>query len=149
MTTIAFKDGWLAADGRACSGTLIISEKAIKLFKLKDRSWVGGCGDVPLIRAYREWLDRGAKGNPPALVDPTDKDSWGRLLRVFPSRKTEVLVYDHIGCQAIFDNMYAMGSGREFALAAMDLGKSAEQAVRYAMTRDTGTGGEVIAIKVF
>lgn len=37
----------------------------------------------------------------------------------------------------------AWGSGEEFALAAMDFGNSAEEAVKYAMTRDTCTGGKV------
>ena len=35
------------------------------------------------------------------------------------------------------------GSGRRLALAAMDMGKTAKQAVEYAMTRDIYTGGKV------
>lgn len=38
---------------------------------------------------------------------------------------------------------YAIGSGYAFAFAAMDFGKSAVDAVEYAKTRDSGTGGEV------
>ena len=41
-----------------------------------------------------------------------------------------------------------MGSGGDFALAAMDFGCSARQAVKYAMTRDTCTGGRVKVLKV-
>jgi len=37
----------------------------------------------------------------------------------------------------------AMGSGEEFALAALDHGKTAEDAVAYAATRDSGTGGKI------
>ncbi len=37
----------------------------------------------------------------------------------------------------------ADGSGYAFALAAMDFGKSAKDAVKYAATRDTYTGGRV------
>lgn len=37
----------------------------------------------------------------------------------------------------------ASGSGEEFALSALDFGKSAKEAVEYAMTRDNNTGGKV------
>lgn len=36
-----------------------------------------------------------------------------------------------------------IGSGSSFALAALDFGKSAKEAVEYAMTRDIYTGGKV------
>ena len=39
---------------------------------------------------------------------------------------------------------HAVGSGRDYALAAMYLGKSAAEAVRIAMEFDNGTGGEVL-----
>ncbi len=37
----------------------------------------------------------------------------------------------------------AMGSGWEWAIAAMDFGKSASDAVEYAKTRDSASGGKV------
>ena len=40
----------------------------------------------------------------------------------------------------------SIGSGSEFAIAAMDFGKSARESVEYAATRDSKTGGKV---KVF
>lgn len=43
---------------------------------------------------------------------------------------------------------YAVGSGSNFALAAMDLGKSATEAVEYAKTRDSNTGGSVHSYKI-
>lgn len=38
---------------------------------------------------------------------------------------------------------YAIGSGGCFALSAMDFGRSAKEAVKYAMTRDSFTGGKI------
>lgn len=43
---------------------------------------------------------------------------------------------------------FAMGSGGDFALASMDHGKSAKDAVKYAITRDIYSGGRVREIKV-
>lgn len=37
----------------------------------------------------------------------------------------------------------AIGTGWEFALSAMDFGKSSHEAVEYAMTRDSCSGGKV------
>ena len=35
------------------------------------------------------------------------------------------------------------GSGSDFALALIDMGKSAKESIEYAMTRDIYTGGKV------
>lgn len=45
-------------------------------------------------------------------------------------------------------NNDSIGSGRMFALAAMDFGKTAAEAVEYAKTRDCYTGGEVHVFNV-
>jgi len=37
----------------------------------------------------------------------------------------------------------AWGSGAEWAIAAMDFGETAEGAIEYAKTKDTGTGGRI------
>lgn len=42
----------------------------------------------------------------------------------------------------------AIGSGRNFAIAAMDFNCSAKDAVKYAMTRDSYTGGKINAYKL-
>lgn len=42
----------------------------------------------------------------------------------------------------------SIGSGSDWALAAMDFGKSAKQAVKYAATRDSCTGGKIRVVKV-
>jgi ATP-dependent protease HslVU (ClpYQ) peptidase subunit len=45
-------------------------------------------------------------------------------------------------------NPDAIGSGAPYALAAMDMGASAEEAVRAAMKRDIYTGGEVHVLPI-
>ncbi len=45
-------------------------------------------------------------------------------------------------------NPDAIGSGSAYALAAMDMGASAEEAVRAAMKRDIYTGGTVRTIVI-
>ncbi|GAI22667.1 unnamed protein product, partial [marine sediment metagenome] len=45
-------------------------------------------------------------------------------------------------------NPDAIGSGSAYALAAMDMGASAEEAVRAAMKRDIYTGGKVRTMRI-
>lgn len=42
----------------------------------------------------------------------------------------------------------AMGSGWQWAIAAMDMGRSAQDAVEYAKTRDSCTGGRVNVFEI-
>ena len=42
----------------------------------------------------------------------------------------------------------AIGSGNRFALAAMDFGKTAKEAVEYAACRDVYTGGKVESFRL-
>lgn len=46
------------------------------------------------------------------------------------------------------DQPLAIGSGWQFAAAAMDFGKTAKQAIEYAATRDNGTGGGVDYVRI-
>lgn len=43
---------------------------------------------------------------------------------------------------------FAIGSGRDFAMAAMHLGKTAKEAVEIAMHFDINTGGDIIEFEV-
>lgn len=42
----------------------------------------------------------------------------------------------------------AIGSGGNWAMAALDFGRKAKDAVKYAMTRDAGTGGNIRIYKL-
>lgn len=48
----------------------------------------------------------------------------------------------------LIEENFTMGSGATWALSSMDHGKSAKDAVKYAMTRDVYTGGKIRLIKV-
>ena len=45
-------------------------------------------------------------------------------------------------CELKFN--YAMGTGEDFALAALDYGATAKEAIEYASTKDIYTGGKVV-----
>lgn len=141
MTTIAFnyKDKEIAVDSRFTKGDLITTDKANKVFKRDGVIFVmtGSTKD------YEKLIDIyfGAKNTFNSIECSAFVVDSG-------------LVYEYgfdcnnNDCKELADGNMTLGSGGDFALAAMDFGCSAKDAVKYAMTRDIYTGGTVKVIKV-
>lgn len=140
MTTIAYnhKDREIAVDSRCCAGTKIVSDSAEKSITIND-----------VIYFYTAAGDDGIELA--KLVD-TGKSKHDELnATVMFIKDGEVFMGTYSkGLLETWAISYsdAMGSGCDFALAAMDFGRSAKEAVEYAMTRDNATGGEVRVFKL-
>jgi len=138
MTTIVYdhKAQQIAVDSRATSGSMINSECFIKWIQDGDDFWFI-CGAV----CDSERLIQHIKA-----VDP-DKPKWDIECTAFLVSAGAVyqcfVTSDGDPCKSRLTYSEAIGSGAAFALAALDHGKSALDAVAYAATRDTGTGGEI------
>lgn len=132
MTTIVYKDGVIATDTRMSSGNVIVSDDFEKRYESKGCVFFlcGGIHDAhELVAAYPGMKISDSNNSSGFVVD------HGDLMWVCSSRG--VLTRAPVTC------VEAYGSGMEFALAACDHGKSAKEAVEYAMSRDSGTGGRV------
>ncbi|NWB08943.1 proteasome subunit beta [Pseudomonas sp. D5002] len=135
MTTIAYKDGVIAYDSRQTRGGVIVTDDAEKSELVNGVRFflAGAVCDMPaLIAAYF--------GTPsPVAVECSGYvlDS-GRLILVGHDDKTGIWKQD-----LDLSNPDAIGCGSAYALAAMDMGTSAEGAVRVAMKRDIYTGGTI------
>ncbi len=140
MTTIAYhhKDGQIAVDSRIVSAGLVKCDTFDKTVKNEHGTWVF-CGKATDIKDLCN-LKHNDK------VDPIPDCS---ALLVSGGKCYEVSVNNDGYCEH-FELSFseAKGSGCELALAAMDHGKSAKEAVEYAMTRDIYTGGKVQVIDV-
>lgn len=144
MSVVAYKDGIMAADSRAYGGKYQASPGAkAKAHRLADGTRVGLVSAVVgLPEKYLAWLAGGAKpedwsGDKPDL----------RCLMVKPDGAVfladEGLTFSGpIDCQ-----VYAIGSGAEFALGAMAAGASAEEAVRVACRYDPHCGEPVLVLR--
>lgn len=143
MTTIAWDGTMFAADRMLDNGGL--KSNVVKVFRLPDGSVVGGAGDSILIRKRIDWLKNGAVDTdfPHSAKD----DQSASLLRVLSDGKILLYMDDYLPLP-IEDAFYAIGSGRDFALAAMLLGESAKKAVEVASHFDTNTGMGVDCIIV-
>jgi ATP-dependent protease HslVU (ClpYQ) peptidase subunit len=140
MTTVAYKDGVIAYDGRQTRNNRIVSDASQKC-KIVDgvSFFLSGavCDEQALIAAYF---------GTPSLV-PVECSGYvvdsGKLMMVGHDDDTGIWKQDLDP-----SNPDAIGSGAPYALAAMDMGASAAEAVRAAMKRDIYSGGKVTTITI-
>lgn len=136
MTTIATDGHSMASDGRVSEGDMISRDDYPKVRKLKDGRIVGFTGNAYNWDAYAAWLEDG--GDLPKI-----EDQFGCIV-LMPDGS--ILTYDEHGRSFPEKAPYAGGSGGRFALAAMDLGLSPEEAVQLAIKRDLFSGGVITVI---
>ncbi len=142
MTTIAYhhESKTVAVDSRKSSGGGVInSDKANKVFVNDLGTWVI-CGAFSDIESFIA-LTKNEVFNKDIHLDVSG-------LRFNTDGLFYVFMSDGIFNEELIDHDFALGSGREFALAALDFGKSAVGTVEYAMTRDIYTGGKINTVNV-
>lgn len=135
MTTIAWDGRTLAADTRNTNGNTAWCGE--KLHRLADGRLFAGCSDAGAVIAAVEWLNDPSQGKP-----QIDKETGfcGLLVK----RDGSVWYVDrYLAPQRVSQPFIAAGSGRDFAMAAMHLGKSAVDAIEVAAEFDIYTGGPI------
>ncbi|WP_316200933.1 MULTISPECIES: hypothetical protein [unclassified Bradyrhizobium] len=121
MTTLAYRNGVLAADTRMIQGSAIIGN-VIKIVRRDDGCMAGGAGDCAWVQGFHRWFLDGEQGDHPTV----DDHAKGMIVR--PDKTVEM--YEQGGMLKFKPAFAAMGSGKEFALGAMWMGATAEKAVR-------------------
>jgi 20S proteasome alpha/beta subunit len=140
MTTIAYKDGVIAYDSRQTRNDRIVSDSVPKCQVVDGVSFLlsgAVCDEKALIAAYF---------GTPSLV-PVECSGYvvdgGNLMLVGHDDKTGIWKQDLDPA-----NSDAIGSGAAYALAAMDMGATAKEAVEMAAKRDVYTGGKIRTLTV-
>lgn len=142
MTTIAYKNGIIAYDSRFTCNDVIVDDNANKMIEADGRIFFM-CGSVPdyvyLISSYlNDKLTKRVLEPVKALV----LDS-GKLYSAAVSPRDGFWK-----CEEPFGVPIAIGSGYQFALAFMDTGMTAEEAVHATCKRDIYTGGLIRTFKI-
>lgn len=138
MTTVCYDHSskQVAVDGRIVRGTMIVEEESPKWREVGEQLWFF-CGQV----SDEERLIDHIKGK---REEPPKHDIDCSAIAVCMDGVYLVSVTEEgEGWSSLCDYSEAIGSGEQFALAALDFGKSAKEAVEYAATRDCCTGGTV------
>lgn len=155
MTTIAVKDGIMVGDGRCSLGSTVIKDDMVKVFWINNHL-MGGAGRARSISTFAQWLQKHTDytivnqevGDLVDLIPPVlQDDEEFTALVLTPDR--QVLMYDgNVALNLGHDVPASIGSGSVFAIAAMDAGASAEEAVKIAMKRDVYSGGETTVVQL-
>lgn len=123
MTVIAWDGTSLAADKMTDFGGLHATTTTVQRIR---GCLVAGCGNAALVRELQAWFADGAE---PARFPAAQRDlkECCSLLVVQPGGV--LLQYENGPFPLVLEKRHwAIGSGRDFAMMAMHLGKSARQA---------------------
>lgn len=134
MTIVAWDGKTLAADKQAGYGNGV--RVVTKIFKHGDRLF-GLAGDGGLAQEVMAWVLAGA--NPDKYpAAQRDKDNFTNVLVI---SKYKVIEYARSPIPTLYEDIFlATGCGRDFAIAAMYLGKTAKEAVEIACRFDSACG---------
>lgn len=138
MSTIAWDGRMLAADTRGVIGESLPIESH-KLYRLTEGRLYAAVGTKSDLLLAKEWLLMA--GEKPAL-----DESFAALLVLANGQC--VRLEDKLVALPVCEPFVALGSGRDFALAAMALGQTAEQAVALAARFDIWTGMPIDTLRL-
>lgn len=141
MTTVAYRAGFMAADSLLVDNGFKVGQVR-KVVVREDGAACGAGGDAGPCREFLDAFLRADHQHPNETVWPAlDAEMECVGLIVMPD--AGVWMVEGGVAYPVYGEYHAIGSGAPIALAAMDQGASAAQAVRAAIRRDLYTGGEV------
>lgn len=140
MTTIAFKDGILAADSLITEGNERVGF-ITKIGRLECGVLYGAAGRLSTAQKFMAWVETGMDGDPPDFTDK-DGDQNGKGFVIIDSEIIEFGAHGAVDKIPLVTS-YSIGSGAAYARGAMEAGLSAEEAVKVACEIDVFSGGPV------
>lgn len=141
MTTIAYREGVLAADTQMTTGDLKAYGRKLVYVPAK-KAWVGFAGVLSDCQKFLDWF---SDENPNVEFDEDDDFS---ALVMYDDGRVECIDASCKAHRLEDDEFFALGSGSPAALAAMHMGADARRAVEIAVLVDVGTGGEIVTARV-
>lgn len=141
MTVIAFDGKTVAADKRVTQAGMA---RTITKIRRHGTAVVGLAGDSFVAAELFDWFVR--IGAEPEKFPASARTGDGTMV-VFSSRG--VLIYSAGPAPVMIeDPVFAIGSGRDYAMAAMHLGKTAAEAVEVACLFDQDCGNGVDTLEL-
>lgn len=139
MTTVAYRDGVVAADSRGTVGGWVLPTREAKLFRLDDgrvAALTGGYAGATRLLAW-------ATGD---KATPQPEIGEARVILFSPGGRVEI--YEDGASYTEHAEFMAWGSGMPAALGALHAGADAAEAVRIAGLVDTHTDTRVQIMKI-
>jgi len=141
MTIIAYRDGVLAADTQATQGE---SHRGASITKIAKRGTVlaAAAGAMPGALRFLDWFRSGMPGDTPDLGD--DKNAAHGFIYTPGHPILRLTIHGWERYEAEYD---AHGCGADYALGAMAMGATAEEAVRATLKHECLSGGEITVLR--
>lgn len=145
MTVIAWDGHRLAADKRAsCSG---YPATVTKIARTSNGELLAVSGDFDTGQSLMAWFQAGAA--PELFPDNRGNDDGYRARLLVIDAGPRIRIYESTPFAiTIEDKCYAMGSGRDYALAVMHLGRNSRKAVEVASALDSGCGNGIDTLEL-
>lgn len=149
MTTIAYRDGILAADSRTSIQTeaggsrFFKCEKLYRVLRGGVLNIVGLAGESASGLVFLDWYQSGDKETPEKLI--TGEADFTALVL----NRSGLFEFDK-WCRGekILGRFYAVGSGAKAALGALHMGANARTAVRIACKVDPYSAGPIVTMSI-
>lgn len=154
MTTVAYRNGVMVADGRVTAFDRIEGDDFVKVFNINGLL-VGGAGSATSIMKFVDWVEKLTQTQiaQSLFVDgtvnivPPENIKEEDFTALIVSEEDGIVQYYGGENFIRWDKEYvAIGSGADYALAVMDAGFDAEKAVEIAMQRDVYSGGQITKV---
>jgi hypothetical protein len=145
MTTIAYAHGCMAADSMiSSSGGFFGSAKKLVAGPRGASYLAAAAGNVATSRQFLAWAAGGLVGDPPKMKSPEGNSAIGVILYA----QDRFLIFDIDGWNELEADIFAVGSGSDFAKGALAAGATPEEAVRIACRFDNASGGDITTMSL-
>lgn len=149
MTVVAWDGKTLAADKRTNFGGLHATTTKLQRIKGSFQlcgGLVGCAGNTAQIAEFVDWLENGCQA---ATFPAVQRDSEKCVSALVVTPDGHLLQYENTPFPIRIENKFwAIGSGRDFAMAAMYIGKTAYDAALVACALDISCGNGIDALRL-
>lgn len=144
MTTIAYRDGVLAADSGVWHGDAV-NMWARKVVKGYDGVLYGLTGNAAEAGAYIAWVSNGYAGDEPK-ARPLDKDDASSFVVVIAEAGQPIKIKTAYGIETYDAPYISIGGGAQACYGAMFAGANAETAIQAAIEHGSGAIGNAQSV---
>ena len=142
MTTIAYRDGIMVADGRETyieehESSYIIGDEDVKICRLPNGNLFGGSKTSEDIERLKF-----------AMLNKRPLPKLDDVYAIMVDKKRKIWIYEGRIWQQVDSKFFAVGSGARFAIPAMMAGASALKAVKIACSLDPFSGGKITVLRI-
>lgn len=132
MSVVVYKNGVMAADTRAYGGDAHPVGSKHKIHRLEDGSLLGITSNVPgQSESLRAWINNGCDSEDMVIANPSFSAIWVK------TDGSVWLFWDSFSpAGPLTGEFFTIGSGRKYAMGALELGVEVEEAVAVAIKLD-------------